>query len=220
MEDKELTGEESLNLIRQMIQTAKTEQKDDGMGWIIWGWMLLLASLFTVINLHTDWFSTFFFWNAFGGVALLYMLFGLARKLFSRKSLKVRTYTGDLFSRLNTGFFISLIFIIFCMNLGARQVSDKLGHFDDTFIRIGYALLVNLYAFWILIYGSALNFRPSVIGAYISWAIAFCILFAQNFEQVMLLHGLAALVGYIIPGHLANKAFRKLKGKENSPAGV
>ena len=59
---------------------------------------------------------------------------------------------------------------------------------DLTFINIGYALLVNLYAFWILIYGTALNFRPSIIGAYGTWAFGVVALFVQDFEQVMLLH--------------------------------
>jgi hypothetical protein len=75
---------------------------------------------------------------------------------------------------------------------------------------IGFSLLISLYAFWILIYGSALNFRPSIIAAYLTWGIGFVSLFMKGFEQVMLLHAAAVLVGYIIPGHIANNEFRKL----------
>jgi len=71
-----------------------------------------------------------------------------------------------------------------------------------------------------LIYGTALNFRPSVIGAYVSWAIGFAALFMKTFEHVMMLHGLAVLAGYIIPGHIAYNEFKKLKRKEKETESV
>ena len=71
-------------------------------------------------------------------------------------------------------------------------------------------------------YGTALNFRPSIIAAYITWVIAFAGLFIYKiddtergeFQLAMLVHAIAVVVGYIIPGHLANKEFRKLHRKE------
>lgn len=197
MEEKQISEHEGLLLIQQMIATAKKEQKDDGKGWIIWGWMLFLASLLTVMNIHFGWFQTFFFWNLFGVITLLALSYQTISYLFLRKTDKVRTYTKDLFQRLNTGFFISLMFIIVAINVNISPT-------------IGFSLLVSLYAFWILIYGSALNFRPSIIAAYLTWGIGFASLFAKSFEQVMLFHAAAVLVGYIIPGHIANNEFRKL----------
>lgn len=197
MEEKQITEQEGLLLIQQMIATAKKEQKDDGKGWIIWGWMLFLASVLTVLNIHFGWFQTFFFWNFFGVITLVALSYQTISYLFIRKTEKVRTYTKDLFQRLNTGFFISLMFIIVAINVNISPT-------------IGFSLLVSLYAFWILIYGSALNFRPSIIAAYLTWGIGFASLFAKSFEQVMLFHAAAVLVGYIIPGHIANNEFRKL----------
>lgn len=203
LEEKKLTEQESLQLIRQMIFSAKKEQKDDGKGWIIWGWMLFLASILTVINIQYKWMNDFFFWNIFGGISLLLLLYQVVSGIFFTKTEKVKTYTKDLFSKLNTGFFICLMFIIVAMNVGIQP-------------RIGFSLLINLYAFWILIYGSALDFKPSVIGAYLTWVLGFIALFAKTFEQVMLLHAAAALVGYIIPGHIANNEFKKLHSKEKN----
>jgi len=197
MEEKQISEHEGLLLIQQMIQTAKKEQKDDGKGWIIWGWMLFLASILTVMNINFKWFQTFFFWNFFGVITLVALAYQTVSYLFIRKTEKVRTYTKDLFQRLNTGFFISLMFIIVAINVNISPT-------------IGFSLLISLYAFWILIYGSALNFRPSIIAAYLTWGIGFVSLFMKGFEQVMLLHAAAVLVGYIIPGHIANNQFRKL----------
>jgi len=209
MEEKQLNETESLSLIQQMIGMAKKEQRDDGRGWILWGWLLFLASLLTVLNLHTRWFNTFFFWNAFGVATLLVFGYELATKYIFKRTERVKTYTGDLLSRLNAGFTISLVFIIVALNVGTRIIIKKYGVQDMTFVNTGFALLINLYAFWILVYGTALNFRPSVIGAYVTWVIGFAALFVQDFEMVMILQALAVLAGYIIPGHLANREFHK-----------
>ncbi len=180
MEDEKMTQEESLQIIQQMIQTAKLEQKDDGKGWIIWGWLLFLASVFTYINLKFEWVSTFFFWNLFGLFTLLLLGYETFRYIFKKRIEQVRTYTKDLFEKLNIGFFISLMLIIFSMNLGVHPIK-------------GFALLLGLYGFWILIYGAVLNFKPSIIGAYITWAFAFASLFVSSFEHTMLLHASAVL---------------------------
>lgn len=212
MEEKRISEKESLLLIQQMIHTAKKEQKDDGMGWIIWGWLLFAASVLTILNINFNWFDDLFlFWNAFGVITFILLVWEIIRDNFIRKTEKVKTYTGDLFTKLNVGFFICLVFIILAINIGARQIYSNFGRYDGTFVRIGFALLINLYSFWILIYGAALNFKPSMTGAYISWALGFGAMFVKTFEQVMILHAIAVLVGYIIPGHIANREFKKNK---------
>jgi len=207
MEEKNISQEEGLLIIQRMIQTAKAEQKGDGKVWIMWGWLLFAASFLTVINQHLNWVKAYFFWNAFGILTIVLFIYGKIQKTFFKKVLPVRTYTQELFSKLNIGFFVSLMFIIISMNL----------HIAPT---VGFPLLINLYAFWILIYGSALNFKPSIIAAYVTWAIGIGALFVNSFEWVMVMHGIAALVGYIIPGYIANVEFRKLHRKDKELASV
>jgi hypothetical protein len=208
-EEKTLTQQESLSIIQQMLHQAKNEQKDDGKGWIVWGWMLFAASVLTVLNIRLAWFNeTFLFWNVFGIITVVYFVYETVMFFFFKKTKRVRTYTGDLFAKLNVGFFISLMFIIVSINVGARILDDM------TPVNIGFCMLISLYAFWILIYGTALNFRPSIIGAYASWGLGFGAMFSNNFEVVMICHAVAVLVGYIIPGHIANREFKKLHRKE------
>lgn|SRR5687768_2229942 len=197
MEEKQISGQEGLAIIQQMINTAKKEQKDNGMGWIIWGWLLFLASVFTYINIKTQWRSTWFFWNLFGALTLVVLLYQVIRYSFFRRKDKVRTYMKDLFEKLNVGFFIQLFFVILAMNLGVSPLK-------------GFAILIGTYGFWILIYGALLDFKPSIIGAFVTWAFGIGALFAESFEQTMILHGAAVLFGYIIPGHIAYKEFKKL----------
>lgn len=199
MEEKQLSERESLLIIQQMIQTAKQEQKDDGVGWIIWGWLLFTASILTWLNLQYRWYSDFLFWNLFGGIAALVMLYEVIRDVLFRRKARVKTYTGDLFRKLNAGFFIFLVMIIISMNVGVPPVK-------------GFSLLLGLYGFWILVYGAALDFRPSIMGAYLTWGFGFAGLFLENdqFDITMLLHAAAVLLGYIIPGHIANREFKRI----------
>lgn len=206
--EKALNQEESLLIIQQMISTAKREQKDDGKGWIVWGWMLFLASLLTVLNIDYKWFQLFFFWNVFGAFTIVVLGVDLIKGLFVKGKARVKTYTKSLFDKLNAGFFICLMFIIFAINLGVGPVK-------------GFALLIALYGFWVLIYGTALDFKPSVIASFITWAFGFIALYQNDFKVVMLLHAAAVLAGYIIPGHIANREFKKLRDRKlNQSAGV
>lgn len=206
--EKEITQEESLLIIQQMINTAKHEQKDDGKGWIVWGWMLFSASLLTVLNMQYKWFNLFFFWNIFGVATLVFMLAEIIKSVFISKRQRVKTYTKSLFEKLNAGFFICILFNILAINLGVGPVK-------------GFALLIGLYGFWILIYGAALDFKPSVVASFITWGFGLIALFQTDFKLVMLLHAAAVLCGYIIPGHIANREFKKLKGRKlNQTSGV
>src|SRR5437773_8328826 len=110
MDTSQMTREESLQIIQQMISTAKNEQKDDGKGWIVWGWLLFAASIFSFINLKTNLLNPYFFWDGLGLATIV------VRVSFFRNEQTVKTYTGELFKKLNIGFFISLVFIVLAVN--------------------------------------------------------------------------------------------------------
>jgi hypothetical protein len=198
MEEKKLSEQESLAIIQQMIYTAKQEQKDNGAGWIWWGWLLFTASILSYINVHTGWFQQYFFWSMFGILTLAVIIFAIVRGLVTKKVAIVKTYPMDLFQKLNIGFFVSLMLIIVAMNTGLDPLK-------------GFAILGGLYGFWILIYGTIFSFKPSIVGAFITWACAFAALFVNEFQYTMLLQAAGVLAGYIIPGHMAQYGFRKIK---------
>ena len=101
MEQEKLSEQESFLIIQQMIQTAKQEQKDNGLGWILWGWLLFAASVLTWLNMKFEWFSVYLFWNIFGMIAGLLMVYEVVRKLFFNRNQKVKKYTRDIFKRFN-----------------------------------------------------------------------------------------------------------------------
>ncbi|RYY86212.1 MAG: hypothetical protein EOO15_15110 [Chitinophagaceae bacterium] len=202
-----LSHEESLQLIGRMIQASRQEARDDGRRWIIWGWLLFATCLCSWLNLRYFWVDTWFFWNLFGVVSLGLLLIDILQRLFRGSPRRVRTQATDLYRKLNVGFFISLVLLILSINKGVDP-------------RKGFALMLGLYGFWILIYGAVTDFRPSVIGAFITFGFAFASLFVVDFRTTLLLHAAAVLAGYIIPGHLAYRAFRKNRASQSVPTGV
>lgn len=195
-----LTEQESLRLINEMIGIAKKEQKDDGKGWILWGWLLFLASVCSFLNSKWDWsLSQYIFWNSFGIFSIGYFIFVMFRYFFSRPKAGIKTYTRDFLHRLNLGFIVSMFFIIAAINLEILPVNT------------GFMLLINLYGFRVLMQGTALHFRPFVVGAVICWLMATAGLFIKSFDWIMVIHATAVLFGYIIPGHMANRDFKKSK---------
>jgi hypothetical protein len=197
-ENKPFTANDSLAVIQQMINTARREQQDSGKGWIIWGWLLFTASISSFINMYTGTFSQYFFWNLFGLLTLAMLVYSVAIALLGKSKERIKTYTGELYRRLNIGFFITLMLIIVSINTGVTPTK-------------GFALLMALYGFWALIYGATSNFRPSIYGSYFTWACALAAMFVHDFRWTMLLHGIAVLGGYIIPGHTANYQYRKTR---------
>lgn len=198
MPEKPMTEMESLQIIQRMITAAKQEQRDNGAGWILWGWLLFAACFFSVINLHTEWFSQYFFWNIFGVCTLILLTASFFKNRFRPSAAKVRTYTSDLFQQLNLGFTITLMLHIISINRGVDPI-------------MGFALLSSLYGFWIMIYATALSFRPSYWGAFATWACALGGLFVTTYEQAMILHGIGVFAGYIVPGHIAMKEFKNIQ---------
>src|SRR4028118_1978706 len=110
MEERKLTEQESLQLIQQMIQVAKEDHHENGDGWLIWGWLLFLASLSSAVvsylqlKHYVSWI-----WTATLGVGfVIYILF----HVFRTREEKVKTYVQELLDRFGAGFFISLFTMI------------------------------------------------------------------------------------------------------------
>jgi len=107
----------------------------------------------------------------------------------------VRTYIQVLLDRLGAGFFISLFVLI------AAAYMSKSG------FAFGYYYV--LYAFWMFIHGSAIRFRPLIIGAAVNWAAAIAIFIIKDFRYDMMVSAFAIAAGYLIPGYMLRAQYRK-----------
>lgn len=197
--ESEFSHKESLTLIEQMITAAKDEHNERGEGWLIWGWILFVTSIASIILIYVDrreYINTM--WLAvlpMGG--LLYYLYNLR----NRKRFLVKTYISRLLDKIETGFFISLVVLIMSGNI--------IGIYHHQYAHYLFGYFYVLYAFWMFIHGSATRFTPLIFGAYFNWAAAIFIFFLNDFKYVMMVSALAILVGYIIPGYLLRNQDKK-----------
>lgn len=192
MEEQKITEHESLHLIQQMIQVAKDDHRENGEGWLIWGWLLFIASVISAVLVYLQ-IEGFFSWVWTGTLVVGLVLYIFFR--VKKKEENVKTYVQELLDRLGTGFFISLFAIV------AASVINRHG--------FGFGYYYVLYALWMYVHGSAIRFRPLIIGAYVNWIAAVGIFLLNDFGQMMIVSAIAVLVGYLIPGYMLRAEYRK-----------
>jgi hypothetical protein len=194
MEEKKLSGEESLEIISQMISKAKNDAStENGVGWLLWGWMIFLASVATIVLIELKYHNLGMAWNIFGIIAILLLLYSVFRPV---RTARVRTYIDDLLRLFDIGFIVCLFVIIISINVTKNPNAG-----------FGYFLMV--YAFLMLIQGGALKFKPLIIGAVVNWIGAIAIFVNEDFKYDMVITAAAVFIGYIIPGFILRAQYKQ-----------
>ena len=183
--DQQLSKEKSLEIIHQMISQAKTNMTDSGLHWLLWGTMIILASLSTFVFLYTGADNIFLAWNIFGVITILLLIYDA----FRPKKKMVRTFVGDLMKFVDLAFIMSLFTIIFAINVAVSPNG-------------GFGFFLMIFAFLMLVKGGAVKSKSLMVGAVVNWAGAIAMFINKDFKYDMLIMAGAVLIGYIIPGIL------------------
>lgn len=191
-EEEELTREKSLEIIHQMINRAKTNITDNGMGWLLWGSMIFLASVATYVLILYKYDNLFVAWNVFGLIAVVLLVYDFTKK----KTKIVRTYVDEVLRWVDIGFTVCLFIIILSINISVGPNN-------------GFGYFLMLYGFLMIIQGGALHFRPLIMGAVVNWVGAIGIFINNDFKYDMLITAAAVFIGYIIPGLLLRAKYNK-----------
>ena len=188
--DKIISGEESLQLIQRMINTAKEELEDSSFYFLLWGWLVFTACLshYLLIRLAPDWQGIG--WAVLMPLgAVVTMIYGIRQ---GRKQ-RVRSYVNDLMKYVLIAFLVSLsVVLAFLGKLGLST----------------YPMVMLIYGIWLFISGGALKFRPLILGGIINWGLGITAFFF-DFEIQLIILALAVFLGYIIPGHMLKNKFKK-----------
>jgi Flp pilus assembly protein TadB len=193
MEERKISEHESLHLIQQMIQVAKADHRENGEGWLIWGWLLFIASIASAVLVYVN-FPQYISW-VWSGILIVGGVIYILFHVLKRREEKVKTYVQELLDRLGAGFFMSLFAIV------------AAGFISQSSFGFGYYYI--LYAFWMYIHGSAIQFKPLIVGAYVNWLAAIAIFLLNDIGLIMIVSALAVLIGYLIPGYMLKAEYRK-----------
>jgi hypothetical protein len=188
--EKQLTELESIEVIQRMIKTAKNDLEDNSFYFLLWGWLVFIASIGHYLLWRADYDKPYLVWLLMPAGGIISFIKGMQQ---GRKQ-KVKTYIDEVMKYVLMAFLFSLAIILFTMV--RLQINT-------------YPMVMVIYAVWLFISGGALKFKPLIIGGIINWIIAIAA-FYVTFDMQLLLLALAVLLGYIIPGYMLKSKYEKL----------
>lgn len=196
---KIVNGDENLQLIVRMINTAKEDIEDNSFYYLVWGWLV-----FTACVIHFIMIKISFQPEAIGWMILM-PLGGVMTAVYGRRQerrVKIHSYIHDIMKYVLIAFMVALLIVLFSM--------PKLG-------LATYPMIMMVYGIWLFVSGGALKFKPLIIGGIINWILAVTALFVV-FQQQLIILAVAVLLGYIIPGHLLRNKYKRTKPSSGSIA--
>lgn len=181
--EKSLSPQESLGLIADAIAKAKDNIRENSFGFLLWGWLIAIASFtYFLLRHYTDtqyYFIPFPTLAAIGIVATIIFL----KKKNSKMTL---TYTTYFINKMWIVLGICFIVVVFI------NVTQGKMPFTYTLIIAGIGTLVS---------GWVMKFMPLIIGGILFLVSAIASVYIVD-EYKPLLHGIVFVAGYLMPGYL------------------
>lgn len=218
-DQKQMTEQESLDLITNMIQKAKGSYHETGIGSLLWGTVVTVASVVTYFQRTYDFSIGFDIWLIVLGAIIPQIVISVQEK----KSNKVKKYEDDALNAVWLVFGIT----IFGLNIYQMIVPDVTNEFikqegwqltkhylngnqaDEpisTFTPSIYSLFILIYALPTLVTGIVKKFKPMLYGALITYGLFIGSCFTIS-EYDFLLGGFAALICWFIPGVILRRKY-------------
>jgi uncharacterized membrane protein len=188
-EEKQLTQEESLQIIHNMISAAKNDVKADAFIFLLWGYLVFIASISQFILAQMNIENNDAVWLLMPIGAVITIVYSI------RQNKKERTKT-------HVSEFLKYIWIAFVAAMGVIMFFHSWGHGQIL------PLIMTLYGIGLFISGGALKFTPLIVGGIFCWICAIAGFKVEVLYQLPIIAA-AVLGGYIIPGHLLKLNNRK-----------
>jgi hypothetical protein len=190
--EKELSPNESIILIEEMISKAKSNFSDDSFLYLLWGWVICICSIGHFILLKTDLVKYPEYIWALTWLAILVQIFYLLK--VERKK-RTKTYTDEIIGYIWMSFGFTMFFIT--MVIG----------YSSTWVFL-YPILLFLYGTPTFLSGVIIKFTPLKIGGIACWILAFVAKFTPSI-YILLLLAISVIAAWIIPGYLLKAKFKK-----------
>ncbi len=210
--------QESLQLIAEMIKKAKGSYHDTGIGSLLWGAVVAIASGVNFLQREYDFKLGFDIW----WLVLAAIIPQVYLSIREKKIKKAKQYDDDLIDSVWLVFGISIFAMGFYQNIVPVQTEKLIAqegwtmmkHYADgrpdevirPFTPSLYSVYILLYAFPTMVTGMVKKFTPMKIGAIVTYGLFILSLFTES-RYDMLLGSIAALVCWFIPGIILRKKY-------------
>jgi len=175
---------EKLKVIYDMIENSKTRIRENAFFFLLWGWLVLLASLSHFIMMRMGIFYSFLAWPVIMSVGMIVSVIAGIR-MGKRSGYITHIDTAVIY--LWYGFFFTLL-VVLAFSIGGKIPWE-----------ISNALIIAMYGL-----GTFLKFKPLIIGGICCWIIALGVFIVPG-EYTLLLVSLSIIIAYLIPGYLLRK---------------
>lgn len=184
--NKDLTSEESLKIITDMIRTAKGNVKNNSFYFLLWGWVVAVANVghFALIE-----FSNYEYPYLVWLITIPAWIISMVHGYRNAKKEKVKTYGDKLIMWTWIAFSICIIIVIFSGKFYAVITPTIL-------------LFIALATFTT---GLIIRYKPLIYGGSSIWIFA-VIAFLVSPAYSLLVAAIAIIVGYLIPGYKLKSA--------------
>jgi hypothetical protein len=185
MVEEKFSPEESLRLIRSMIDKTKQDISDKSIYYLVWGWTTFIACTGQFVLKHIYHYEKHYqvWW-----LCIVAIVFTAWYGIREGKTRKVKTYVGDSIKYLWIG--MGLCYFVL------SAILSKIGWDSSVF-----PFFIMLYGLGTFISGNIIRFRPLVIGGVFAWTLAIGAVYAA-YDYQMLFAAAAILMSYIIPAYL------------------
>jgi len=185
-EEKLMTSEESLEVIKAMINKSVVNIRHSSFQLLFWGWLIIVCSLTEFILWHfTDYSGPWHAWLLVVPGVFVSLIYSTVK---GRKE-HVHTYATGIYAWAWGAFLFSCIVLFIVQSSNMERVAE-------------YMLL--LAAMPTFISGVVLKFKPLIWGAVSFWVFAIVAHFGGDIISGLAVPA-AMITGYLIPGYLLRK---------------
>lgn len=176
---------QSLQIITQMINTAKNKLQNNSFFFLLWGWAVLAASVSHYILWTQNYEYHFLPWPVLMmAAAITSAVAGYKMSKASVVTSYIDNYIGTMWMYLGISLFLVLLLVTAVANF-----------------RGAYVALMIFYGMGTLTTGTIIKFKPLIIGGIFAWVCAAALVWV-DFPEGLLVLGASVLGGYIIPGYI------------------
>lgn len=190
--ERELSSQESLELIASMIAKAKNDYQETGISALFWGSIIFFCSVVTFFNYYWRIPALSFIW-LLTFVAIVPQILISARE---RKMRKHRGYYEDMIGGIWISYAVAVSLMTCYLYIFDIYQSDF--------------MFLLLYGIPTFATGYAKRFTPMIVGAIICWVFSI-LSFYTPFPYFMLYNAAGALLAWFIPGLIFRKRYLKTK---------
>jgi len=193
--DKELSPQESLQLIQTMINKTKDTVGDDSFYFLLWGWLVFACCIGEfILKVYVKYPNHYYVWWLMPVGGVISVIYGSKQS----KQQRVKSFVDEAVDYLWIALAMAFIVLIIINALSKTPWQSAFTYY------------ILLYAIGTFVSGKLLRFRPLVIGGLINFALA-AVSIKFNYDEQLLVGSLAILISYIIPGHLLRMRYQQQK---------